>query len=107
MKITDKKKQTILEKRNQGLSYNQIAKETKVSRSSVIKIVKDHAVQDLPIEARVLKHCPNPRIVMIYFGDDKTNFSKCVVRTDLNYPVGKSIQVKRVETSKEPLYRLA
>ena len=107
MKISDRKKESILVKRNQGFSYARIAKEAKVSRSSVIRIIKEHAIQDLPIEAKVLKVCPNPRLIMIYFGDDKSKTAKCVVRIGLNYPTGKPIQVKRVETSEEPLYRIA
>jgi intein-encoded DNA endonuclease-like protein len=107
MKITEEIKKDILEKRNQGFSYARIVKETGVSRTSVIKIVKDHQIQDLPVEAKVLKGCPNPRIILIYFGDQKENFAKCVVRSGMNYPAGKVLQVKKVDTSAEPLYRLA
>ena len=107
MKITEEIKKDILEKRNQGFSYARIVKDSGVSRTSVIKIVKDHQIQDLPVKAKVLKGCPNPRIILIYFGDQKENFAKCVVRAGMNYPAGKVLEVKKVDTSAEPLYRLA
>jgi intein-encoded DNA endonuclease-like protein len=107
MKITEEIKKDILEKRNQGFSYARIVKETGVSRTSVIKIVKDHQIQDLPVEAKVLKICPNPRVILIYFGDRKENFAKCVVRAGMNYPAGKVLEVKKVDTSAEKLYRIA
>jgi intein-encoded DNA endonuclease-like protein len=107
MKITDEIKDQVLANREQGFSYAKIAKATGISRSSVITIIKDYQIQDLPIQAKVLKVCPNPRIILIYFGDRKENFAKCVVRAGMNYPQGKSLEVKKVDTSVEPLYRLA
>jgi hypothetical protein len=107
MKISDRKKQSILEKRNLGFSFTRIAKETKISRSSVIKIIKDSAEQpkDGVIEAKILRSCPNPRIIYIYFNGDKADFAKCVVRAGLNYPANKLIRVKPIETSDEKLYK--
>ena len=107
MKITDEIKEQVLANREQGFSYAKIAKATGISRSSVITIIKDHQIKDLPIHAKVLKICPNPRIILIYFGDQKENFAKCVIRAGMNYPQGKSLEVKKVDTSAEPLYRLA
>ncbi len=97
----------MLELRSKGLSYNQIVKEVGISRTSVIRIIKDYIAEDRPIEAKVKKPCPNPRIIMIYFNDVVEDDAKCVVRPGMNYPSGKTIQVKKVETSEEPLYRLA
>ena len=107
VKITDKIKNAVLEKRNQGYSYSRIVKEVGISQSSVIRIIKEQMVQDLPIQAKVKKLCPNPRLIIIYFNDVFENDAKCVVRPGLNYPRGKTIKVKKVETSEEPLYRLA
>ena len=107
MKITEKIKEQVLEHRSQGVSFSRIAKETGISRSSVVRIVKDNPAEDEVIEAKVLKYCPNPRILMIYFKGDWSNFAKCVVRPGINYQIGKTLEVKKVETSEEPLYRLA
>ena len=41
-RISDQKKTKVLELRATGLSYDKIAKETKVSRSSVIKIIRQN-----------------------------------------------------------------
>jgi intein-encoded DNA endonuclease-like protein len=102
MKITEEIKKDILEKRNLGFSYARIAKETKVSRSTVIKVLKE----DRTLEVKVLKQCPNPRIIFIYFDGDKSNFAKCVVRPGSNHPANKTLLVKKIETSNEPLYRI-
>ena len=93
------------------MSYAKIAKATKISQSSVIKIVKEsqspdpQPKQDVFIEAKIHKTCPNPRIIFVYFDDDRSKFAKCVVRAGLNYPRDKPITVKRVEESDEELYR--
>ena len=79
MKISDQKKAKVLELRATGLSYDKIAKE-KVSRSSVIKIIKskeradikegmirqstDNPLPDDTIDAKVKKPCINPRLII-------------------------------------------
>ena len=105
MKITEKIKDLVNQLRAEGLSYAKIAKATKISKTTVVRIVKENRAKNDPIEARVLKPCPNPRIILIYFEEDKTNFAKCVARIDRNYPPGRPLLVKKVETSEEPLYR--
>ena len=107
MRITKEKKEQILELRAKGLSYGKIVKATGVSRSSVIKINKAAAPKDTTIEARIKKPCINPRLVMIYFNNEIENDAKCIVQAGLNYPQGKTIKVKKVQTSEEPLYRIA
>ena len=107
MKITDDIKEQVLANREQGSSYAKIAKATGISRSSVISIIKNHQVQNLPIQAKVKKLCPNPRLIIIYFNDVLEDDAKCVVRPGINYQTGKTLEVKKVETSEEPLYRLA
>ena len=105
-KITDKVREDVVQLRAEGLSYPKIGKKVGLSVTSVTKIVKEHKLKDDPIEAKILKTCPNPRIIIIYFGE-RENQAKCVVRVGMNYPRDKVIQVKKVETSEEPLYRLA
>ena len=106
MKITPEKREQVVRLRAEGLSYPKIGKEVGLSVTSVTNIVKEHRLANEPIEARVLKTCPNPRIILVWFGT-KENFAKCVVRPGLNWPPDKPILVKRVEESKEPLFRLA
>ena len=107
VKITDQTKTAVLEKRKQGYSYSRIVKEVGISQSSVIRIIKEAVVEDLPIQAKVKKLCPNPRLIIIYFNDVKEDDAKCVVRPGMNYQTGKIIEVKKVDTSAEPLYRIA
>lgn len=106
MKITDKIRKRVVALRAEGLSYPKIGKKVGLGVTSVTKIVKEHQLANDSIEAKILKPCPNPRIIMIYFGE-KENQAKCVVRPGYNYPPNKSIQVKRVLSSEEPLFRLA
>lgn len=107
MRITKEKKEQILQLRATGLSYGKIVKATGVSRTSVINIIKAAAPKDTTIEARIKKPCINPRLVMIYFNNEIENDAKCIVQAGLNYPQGKTIKVKKVQTSEEPLYRIA
>ena len=96
-KITDKIKKEIVQLRSEGLSYPKIGKRVDLSVTSVSKVVKGHRIKDESIVTTIMKPCPNPRIITIYFGE-KENNAKCVVRTGLNYPSGKEILVKPVET---------
>jgi hypothetical protein len=105
-KITDEIREQVVALRAEGLSYPKIGKKVGLGVTSVTNIVKDHRIANEPIEARVLKPCPNPRIILVYFGE-RENWAKCVVRPGLNYPHDLPIKVKRVEESNEPLYRLA
>jgi hypothetical protein len=109
-KITPKKRQQIIDCWKDGMSYTKVAKATKVSLSTARKVVSEHKQQqepifDYPIKAQILKPCINPRIIMIYFEGDKSNFAKCVVKAGLNHPAGKPILVKKVETTNDQLYR--
>jgi predicted transcriptional regulator len=105
MKISDGKKKRILMLREEGLSYDKISKEVKVSRTSVIKIIKnEEAIQPQAQDAWVYKICPNPRIILIHFGN-KEKWAKCVVKAGLFNVPGKPLQVKKVETTDEELYR--
>ena len=106
MRITDDTKSKIAELRAEGLSYAKIAKQTGVSRSSVINIIKERKQENEPIEAKVKKPCPNPRLIIIHFGEIEDD-AKCIVRPGISYPRGKTLLVKKVLESEEPLYRLA
>ena len=105
MKISGSKIKRVLMLREDGLSYDKIAKDVKISRSSVIKIVKaqNHIIPK-PIEAWVYKLCPNPRIILIHFGD-KEKRAKCVVKAGVFNRPDKPILVKNVDTTDEELYR--
>lgn len=105
MKISDKKKKSIFMLREEGLSYEKIAKQTKVSRSSVVNILKKELTKEpQPLDAWVYKICPNPRVIFIHFGS-KERWSKCVVKAGLFNAPGKPLKVMKVETSDEELYR--
>ena len=56
------------------------------------------------MEAWIFKLCPNPRVIFIHFGD-KDKWAKCVVRAEKNHRQNMKIEVKRVETTDEELYR--
>ena len=91
--------------REEGLSYDKIAKETKVSRTSVIKIIKSEDVTENEIlDAWVYKICPNPRVIMIHFGS-KQKWAKCVVKAGVFNTPGKPLKAKKVDTTDEELYR--
>lgn len=106
MKITEEVRDQVNELRISGLSYSKIAKATGISRSSVIKIVKEFKIKNEPIKARVRKTFPNPRIIEIFFGEDKLNSAKCIVRAEIDYRFGQPLMVKEVEMSDEPLFRV-
>ena len=106
MKITEEVREQVVALRAEGLSYAKIVKKVGLGVTSIKKIVKEHQLVNDPIEAKVLKPCINPRLILVYFGK-RENFAKCIIRPGLNYPRDKAIQVKRVQTSEEPLYRLA
>jgi len=105
-RIPESTRKKAAELRREGLSYAKIAKRTKISMTSVIKIIKEDQVQNDPVEAQVKKMCPNPRLMIIYFGQIE-NDAKCIIRQNDNYPLDSSVMVKRVLESEEPLYRLA
>lgn len=122
MKVAEKTKALVLELRAEGLTYEQIAKKVKIRKTTVGEIIRSQESADIkegmirqstdnPLpesqvhDAKILKQCINPRIIMIYFGE-KENQAKCVVIPGLNYPRDKEIKVKRVEFSEEPLYRI-
>lgn len=123
MKITPAIKNKVLQLRGEGTSYGNIAKATKISKASVINIIKARQQQSevtegtirqsnenplLPrgtVEAKILKPCVNPRLIMIYFGEPE-NIAKCVVKPGMNYRRDKTIKVQRVEFNEETIYRL-
>ena len=106
MRITEEVRDQVNELRISGLSYSKIAKEIGISRSSVIKIVKEYKVKNEPIKAKVRKIFPNPRVIEIFFGEDQLNKAKCIVRAENNYHFGQTLMVKEVEMSDEPLFRI-
>ena len=64
-------------------------------------------VASSPLEARVLKPYPNPRLICIYFGDRRDErFAKCVVRPRVSWRSHQKLMVLPVEGDDE-LFRLA
>ena len=105
MKISGSKIKRVLTLREEGLSYDKIAKEVKVSSSSVIKIIKtDEKVTPREIKAWVYKLCPNPRVILIHFGN-KEKWAKCVVKAGVFNLPNKPLIVTKVDTTDEELYR--
>ena len=109
-------KERIRELRRGGMSWTELARETGVARSTCQGVMRS-AVEPAPPaevpplevrEARILKPCPNPRIVMIYFGERRDpEIAKLVVRLGFNYTPNAPVRVVRVEGNDDDLYRLA
>lgn len=105
VKISGTKIEKIQKLRSEGKSYAEIAKQTKVSRSSVINIIKRQKKdEDSITNAWVYKTCPNPRLVLIHFGD-KSKWAKCVVKAGAYNIPNKSLRVTKIKTTDEDLYR--
>lgn len=101
--------------RESGTSWPKIAKATGIPRSTCISIFqRESRVIDEPEpepvepskdeveEAFVLKHVPNPRLMLIGF-PGREGFARCVKRPEDNRPVKCKLLVRRVE---DDLYRL-
>jgi len=99
--------------RKSGTSWAKISKGTGIPRSTCIKIWNDDSVieevvtkveppKDEIEEAFVLKHVPNPRLMLIGF-PGREGFARCVKKPEDNRPVKCKLLVKRVE---DDLYRL-
>ena len=99
--------------RKSGMIWPKIAKQTGIPRSTCIGIYKEDAIieeevtkveppKDQIEEAFVLKHVPNPRLMLIGF-KGREGFARCVKKPEDNRPVKSVLLVKRVE---DDLYRL-
>lgn len=105
MKISGNKIEKVLKLRADGVSNVKIAKDLKISTSSVGRILKaDKKLKTEEIDAWVYKLCPNPRIIFIHFGDFD-NIAKCVVGSNANHFLDKPLKVRRIETTNEELFR--
>ncbi len=116
-KITEEEELKIVALREAGMSWAKLAAESGYARSTCQAVVKRMSGKpppppppDLtpkPVEARVLKAYPNPRLIGIYFGErSDPDMAKCVVRPNFNYRPNSIIRV--IECEYEPgLYRLA
>ena len=108
-KLTPEKKEEILKLRGEGLGYQRIGKAVGLSKSTVIRFLKQAPAVEPPgpIAARILKPFPNPRIMAIYFGERKEEkYGKVVVKPFLNYPPNSKINVLPVE-GEDGLFRIA
>ena len=102
--------------RDAGMSWSKLSAEMDMPSSTVLGIyqretgpavaVVEEEVDSAPLEARVLKPFPNPRLICIYFGDRKDErFAKCVVRPRVSWTQHQKVMVLPVEGDDE-LYRL-
>ncbi len=112
-KWTVEERERVVSLRDEGASWLTIAKDMGIPRSTCISIFqRDSRVIDKPEpvevpkeeveEAFVLKHVPNPRLMLIGF-PAREGFARCVKRPEDNRPVKSKLIVKRVE---DDLYRL-
>ena len=101
--------------RKSGTSWPKIAKATGIPRSTCISIYqRDSQVikepepepvepaKDEIEEAFVLKHVPNPRLMLVGF-PAREGFARCVKRPEDSRPVKCKLLVRRVE---DDLYRI-
>ena len=109
-------KERIRELRRGGMSWTELARETGVARSTCQGVMRATVEPAPPAEVppaevregRILKPCPNPRIVMIYFGERRDpEIAKLVVRLGFNCAPNASVRVVKVEGNDDGLYRLA
>ena len=108
-------RERIVTLRDAGMSWGKLSAEMDMPSSTVLGIYKRETgpavvvlegVDSVPLEARVLKPYPNPRLICIYFGDRKEErFAKCVVRPRVSWTPHRKVMVLPVEGDDE-LYRL-
>ena len=101
--------------RDSGTSWPKIAKATGIPRSTCISIFQRESrvikepepepvepPKDEIEEAFVLKHVPNPRLMLIGF-PGREGFARCVKRPEDNRRINSQLLVRRVE---DDLFRL-
>ena len=85
--LTTEEKQRIIELREEGKSWGNIAKEVGCAKSTAQRIWKLRQVEDDPKpvnlieQARVLKMVPNPRLMLIHF-EDREGVARCVKKAE-------------------------
>ena len=110
-------RERIVTMRDAGMSWSKLSAEMDMPSSTVLGIyqretgpageVVEEEVDSAPLEARVLKPYPNPRLICIYFGDRRDErFAKCVVRPRVSWRSHQKLMVLPVEGDDE-LFRLA
>jgi len=99
-------RERIVTLRDAGMSWGKLSAELDMPTSTVLGIYKREtgpAVESVPspagpVEARVLKTFPNPRLICIYFGDRKEGrFAKCVVKPRVRWIPNAKLEVMPVE----------
>jgi hypothetical protein len=112
-KLTEEEEIRIVALREAGMSWTKLADESGYARSTCQAVVKRMSGKPAPpdptprpVEAKVLKPFPNPRLIQIYFGERKNpELAKCVVRPGFNFRANAVVKV--IECEYEPgLYRL-
>ena len=112
-KWADADRDRVISLRKSGTSWPKICKITGIPRGTCRSMWKDDAVfgeepepakpaEDEIEEAFVLKHVPNPRLMLIAF-PGREGYVRCVKRAEENRPVHSKLLVKRVE---DDLYRI-
>ena len=112
-KWTKSDRDRVVSLRESGTSWKRINRITGIPRSTCISIFqRESKVIDEPEpaeppkdgieEAFVLKHVPNPRLMLIAF-PAREGFARCVKRAEENRPIKSKLFVRRVE---DDLYRI-
>ena len=109
-------RERIVTLRDAGMSWSKLSAEMDMPSSTVLGIYQRETgpavavveeVDSVPLEARVLKPFPNPRLICIYFGERREErFAKCVVRPRIKWRSHQKLMVLPVEGD-DGLYRLA
>ena len=109
-------RERIVTLRDAGMSWSKLSAEMDMPSSTVLGIYQRETgpavavveeVDSAPLEARVLKPYPNPRLICIYFGERvEERFAKCVVRPRVSWRSHQKLMVLPVEGDDE-LFRLA
>lgn len=115
-KTSEETRERILALRADGKTLKAIVSEVGASYATVQKIAKEAKPKpppsppptDIIRQARILRPYPNPRLVAIYFGEQRTDAEtgKLVVRPGRNYRPGSQLRVKLVD-GEQGLYRIA
>ena len=107
-------RERIVTLRDAGMSWGKLSAELDMPSSTILGIYQREtgpAVEVLsspaePVEARILKTFPNPRLICIYFGERKEGrFAKCVVKPRVNWVSNAKLMVMPVEGDDE-LWRI-
>ena len=111
-KWTKEQRERVKTLRDGGMVWRKIIEATGIPKSTCILIYKEESLivpEDEVflkprgiVEAYVLKHVPNPRLMLIAFPDNE-NIARCVKRPEDNRPPKTKLFVKQVD---DDLFRI-